>query len=238
MWSTGRSEAALEAALPLPIEIRPLKTARRMRLRFDEASGMLRLTCPWRTSRRAALAWAVDQRAWIEKQLAQAEPGEPFAPGATVPVEGSELTIAWQESLPRTPIIVGNELRCGGPEAGLARRIELFLKRRALDVMSREVAEYAAAADVTPSSVGVGDAGSRWGSWSSQGRIRLSWRLILASPNVRRFVVAHEVAHLVHLDHSAKFKALEARLFGTGLAEAKADLRREGPRLRRVGRRR
>ena len=86
--------------------------------------------------------------------------------------------------------------------------------------------------------VSVGDAGSRWGSCSSQGRIRLSWRLIFAPPEVRRFVVAHEVAHLVHLDHSAGFKALEARLYGPGLAKAKAELRRLGPRLRRIGRRR
>ena len=73
--------------------------------------------------------------------------------------------------------------------------------------MSREVAEYAAAAGVGVRSVSVGDAGTRWGSCSSQGRIRLSWRLILAPPNVRRYVVAHEVAHLVHLDHGAEFKA-------------------------------
>ena len=236
MWSTGRSEAALEAALPVPIEIRPLKTARRLRLRFDEASGRLKLTCPWRTSRRAALAWALDQRDWIETQLARSEPGEPFEPGSFIPLEGKEVRIAWDPTSPRTPVLIDGELRCGGTEAGLARRTELFLKRRALDVMSREVAEYAAAVDVTPSSVSVGDAGSRWGSCSSQGRIRLSWRLILAPPNVRRFVVAHEVAHLIHLDHSAKFKALEARLYGPGLAEAKAGLRRVGPRLRRVGR--
>jgi predicted metal-dependent hydrolase len=133
-------------------------------------------------------------------------------------------------------VLAADELRVGGPEAGIARRIELFLRRRALDTMSREVAEYAAAAGVTPSSVGVGDAGSRWGSCSSQGRIRLSWRLILAPPNVYRYVAAHEVAHLVHMDHSARFKALEARLYGPGLGEAKAALRRIGPRLRRVGR--
>ena len=236
MWSTGRSEAALQAALPAPIEIRPLKSARRLRLRFDEATGTLRLTCPWRTSRKAALAWALDQREWIEAQLAHAEPGEPFAPGAVIPLEGEEVRIVWDERAPRTPSLGGGELRVGGPQAGVARRVELFLKRRALDVMSREVREYAAQADVTAASVSVGDAGSRWGSCSSQGRIRLSWRLILAPPEVRRFVVAHEVAHLRHLDHSARFKALEARLYGPGLAEAKALLRHVGPRLRRLGR--
>lgn len=237
MWSTGRSEAALAAALPAPIQIRPLKTARRLRLRFDEASGVLKLTCPWRTSRRAALAWALDQRDWIEAQLARSEPGEPFEPGAMIPLEGEELRITWDPAARRTPLLANGELRCGGPQQGLSRRIELFLKRRALDVMSREVAEYASLADVTAATVSVGDAGSRWGSCSSQRRIRLSWRLILAPPAVRRFVVAHEVAHLVHLDHGAEFKALEARLYGPGLAAAKAVLRRVGPRLRRVGRR-
>jgi predicted metal-dependent hydrolase len=236
MWSTGRSEAALHAALPAPIEIRPLKSARRLRLRFDEASGTLKLTCPWRTSRKAALAWALDQRQWIEAQLARAEPGEPFAPGAVIPIQGEDVRILWDEAAPRTPLLRSGELRVGGSRAGVPRRIELFLKRLALEVMSAEVREFAATADVTAASVSVGDAGSRWGSCSSQGRIRLSWRLILAPPEVRRFVVAHEVAHLRHLDHSARFKALEARLYGPGVAEAKALLRRVGPRLRRLGR--
>lgn len=238
MWSTGRSEAALEAALPAPIEIRPLRSAKRLRLKFDEASGTLKLTCPWRTNRRAALAWALDQRDWIEAQLARAEPAEPFEQDAVIPLEGEDVRIVWDPSAPRTPLLANDQLRLGGSEAGIARRIELFLKRRALDVMSREVAEYTKSAGVAASSVSVGDAGSRWGSCSSQGRIRLSWRLILAPPDVRRYVVAHEVAHLVHMDHSAKFKALEARLYGEGLSEAKTALRRIGPRLRRIGRRR
>jgi hypothetical protein len=131
----------------------------------------------------------------------------------------------------------GGVLRCGGPQASFERRIETFLKRRALETMSREVREYAGAAGAIVNAVSLGDAGSRWGSCSSRGRIRLSWRLILAPANVRRYVAAHEVAHLVHLNHGPEFKALEARLFGTGLAEAKASLRRVGPRIRRVGRR-
>jgi predicted metal-dependent hydrolase len=237
MWSTARSEAALEAALPVAIEIRPMRNARRLRLRFDEASGTLKLTCPWRTGRRAALAWALDQRDWIDAQLAKAEPGEPLEPGATIPLEGEDVRLVWDPESRRTAQLADGEIRSGGPRDGFGRRIELFLKRRALDVMSREVADYAAAAGVVARSVSVGDAGTRWGSCSSQGKIRLNWRLILAPPAVRKYVVAHEVAHLVHLDHSAKFKALEARLCGPGVSAAKAQLRRLGPRLKRVGRR-
>jgi hypothetical protein len=236
MWSNGRSEALLATALPVPIEIRPIRGAKRLRLRFDDVSGMLKLTCPLRTSRRAALAWALDQREWIEAQLARALPAEPFQPNALVPIEGVETRIVWSKHEQRTPKLVGGELRCGGPELGLSRRIESFLKRLALETMSREVAEFATMAGVTARSVSIGDAGSRWGSCSSQDRIRLSWRLILAPPQARRYVVAHEVAHLKHLNHGPEFKALEARLLGPGVAEAKAVLRRVGPRLRRLGR--
>ena len=172
----------------------------------------------------------------VPAQLAQAGTPQPFVPGASVMVEGQDTNIVWSERAPRTPLLIDGELRCGGPQHGVPRRIELFLKRRALETMSKEVAEFAAAADVTARSVSVGDAGSRWGSCSSEGRIRLSWRLILAPPNVRRYVVAHEVAHLVHLHHGPQFKALEAKLFGPGISQAKAELRRLGPRLRLIGR--
>ena len=236
MWSSARSSSLAEAQLPVPIEIRPLRSARRMRLRFDEAEGLLKLTCPWRTSRKTALAWALGQRDWIEFQLAQALPPEPFAPGAVVPIDGVDRHLVCTPALPRTPILTDVQLLCGGPEAGFPRRIEAFLKAHAREVMSREVAEFSAKADVTARSVSVGDASSRWGSCSSQRRIRLNWRLILAPPHVRRFVVAHEVAHLVHLNHGPDFKVLEARLYGPGLAAAKAELRRVGPRLRRIGR--
>lgn len=237
MWSSARSEALLESGLPVPIEIRPVRGARRLRLRYDDIRGILKLTCPPRTSRRAALTWALDQRDWIQAQLARTLPAEPFAPGGEILVEGRATRLVWLPGAPRAPALAGDELRCGGPETGFERRVETFLKRLALETMSREVAEFSRTAGVTARSVTVSDAGSRWGSCSSEGRIRLSWRLILAPPQVRRYVVAHEVAHLKHLNHGPEFKKLESELLGSGVAEAKASLRRLGPRLRRIGRR-
>ena len=235
--STARSRsAAFEAGLPVPLVVQPMKSARVMRLRFDAGRGILKLTCPARISRHKALAWAADQRDWIDAQLAKALPANPLAPGGLIPIEGREVRIAWQSAARRTPVLDGELLRCGGPIEGLAKRIETFLKRRAVDLLSRETAEFALLAGVTARSVSVGDADTRWGSCSASGRIRYSWRLILAPPEARRFVVAHEVAHLVHLNHGREFKALERRLYGPGLAEAKALLRRIGPRLKRVGR--
>ena len=236
MWSTARSEAALLAEFPVPIDIRVIRGARRLRLRFDEAAGTLKLTCPPRTSRGKALAWALDQRDWIDAQLARAVPPEPFEPGAHIPIDGDEVLLRWDAAAPRTPGLVDGILRCGGPADAFSRRIETWLKRRALSALSGDTRHYGELAGIGARAVSVGDPASRWGSCSSEGKIRFSWRLILAPPQVRRYVVAHEVAHLVHLNHGAEFKALEAKLFGPGVAEAKALLRRWGPRLRRVGR--
>jgi len=101
--------------------------------------------------------------------------------------------------------------------------------------LSQETADFSSVLGVTPKSVSVGDASTRWGSCSSTGRIRYSWRLILAPAEARRYVVAHEVAHLKELNHGPAFKRIERELYGDEVAAAKALLRSVGPRLRRLG---
>jgi predicted metal-dependent hydrolase len=237
MWSIGRSDPPPAAEpLPLPVEIRAIASARRLRLRIDERRMVLKLTCPARVTHKAALAWAAEQRAWVEGQLAAIEPGEPLVPGAVIPIEGEDTRLVWGARLPRTPLLEHGVLSCGGPIESFGARVVRFLHRRALDRLSAETAEFARLAGTQFRSVSVGDADTRWGSCSSASRIRYSWRLILAPAEARRFVVAHEVAHLVHLDHGPEFKALERQLVGKNPAEARALLRRVGPRLKRIGR--
>lgn len=237
MSSNERSSSlAIHDGLPVPVDIRPMRTARRLRLRYDERRGLLKLTCPARTSRRKALAWAAEQSAWVEAQIAAAAKGEPFLPGAIIPLDGADVTLAWLVNAPRTPVLNEGVLSCGGPEASFARRIERFLKKLARETLSRETASLAAKAELEVRTVAIGDADTRWGSCTADGRIRYSWRLILAAPAARRYVVAHEVAHLVHLNHGAEFKALEKELFGADVKAARALLRSCGDRLKRIGR--
>jgi len=237
MSLTARSEALFRHEdLPLPVEIRGVRGARRMRLRLDEKRGVLKLTGPFRMNRKVALDWAAEQREWVEAQIGSMLPPEPFVPGTTIPLEGRNVRLEWDATSSRTPKLEDDRLVCGGPRDGFARRIEAFLKKRALDALSAETAEIARRAGVTLRAVTVGDADTRWGSCSSSGRIRYSWRLILAPPEVRRYVVAHEVAHLVHMDHGPKFKALERELFDGDADAARLLLRRIGNRLKRIGR--
>ena len=193
------------------------------------------LTCPPRSNRKAAIDWAVGQRPWVESELAKLPPGNPFAPGESIPFEGVETRLDWVPDQSRLVRHDGGRLVCGGPRDGFERRILSWLKRRARDRLSSETAAVAALAGVAIKSVGIGDASSRWGSCSVSGAIRYNWRLILAPPEVCRWVVAHEVAHRIHMNHGPAFKALEAELFDGDVASARSTLRLVGPRLKRVG---
>lgn len=206
-----------------------------MRLRFDDRNRLLKVTHPRSVRSATALAWAASQKLWVEDQISSAMAPEPFVAGALIPLEGEEIELCWTEKAPRTPRLDGGKLVCGGPSHGFSRRIDRFLRSRALDRLSLETEERAASAGLRPTSITVGDARTRWGSCSSKGAIRYSWRLILAQPEARRYVVCHEVAHLKHLDHGAAFKAFECELFGGDTRGAAALLRDSAPRLRRIG---
>ena len=236
IWSTVASDRLEQHPdLPLPILLAPLRTARRMRLRVDTKRQLLKITYPRGLARKTVLGWAVEQKHWVAEQISAAPGAEPFVPGAMVPLMGDEVELSWSRSAPRTPELRGGQLIVGGPEAGFSRRVETFLKQLALRTLTDETVEVARLAGLDVASVSVGDATTRWGSCSSTRRIRYSWRLILAPPEARRFVVAHEVAHLKELNHGARFKALERQLFGGDVTAARASLRLDGPRLKRIG---
>jgi predicted metal-dependent hydrolase len=210
-----------------------------MRLSVDPRTRAVLLTVPRRVSQRRALAWASGHRAWIEAALAGIPAARPFAPGASVPLHGEPHRIDWDPARPRRIERFagdgGARLVAGGPVEGLERRMLRWLKAHALDLLGRETAEFAARAGVAVARIGIGDPLSRWGSCSARGAIRYSWRLILAPDFVRRATVAHEVAHLVHLNHGPAFHALVAELLGADPRPARSWLKREGAALHRIG---
>ena len=218
------------------LQIRRSVQAKAMRLRVDQRTGAVLLTVPKRVSVKRALAWASEQQGWIERQLAAVPAPTRIEAGGSVPLYGIPHRIDWSAERTRVVRVEEGRIVTGGPVDMLEARLLRWLKRNALDLLRRETQEYAAKAGVTVDKVGVGDPLSRWGSCSSSGAIRYSWRLILAPEHVRRATVAHEVAHRVHMNHGPDFHALVAQLFGADPAPARAWLRREGAGLHRFGR--
>ena len=219
-----------------PFDVVRHATARRIRLAFDPVSGRARLVVPKRAALKPALAWARGKIDWIVEQRAALPVARPFEPGTTIEVADETLTIQWSPGPRRTVRREGDRLSLEGPVETTPRRVEAWLRREALALLGRETAEFAAKAGVGVSGVGIGDARGRWGSCSSAGAIRYSWRLILAPGFVRRATVAHEVAHRVHMHHGPAFHALTAELLGTDPTPARLWLKRHGARLHWIGR--
>jgi len=220
----------------VPVKLRVNPRARRMRLSVDPRTRSVLLTVPGRVSRRRALAWASGHRDWIEAALADIPPETALAPGAVIPFRGETHRIDWDPARPRRIEQCEGRLVAGGPAAGLDRRLLRWLRAEALDLLSRETREFSERAGVMASRIGIGDPVSRWGSCSSGRAIRYSWRLIMVPDFVRRATVAHEVAHLVHLNHGFEFHALVERLLGADPRPARAWLKSEGAALHRIGR--
>ena len=218
------------------IEVVRNARARRARLSVDSATGRVRLVLPPRAPLKKALAWAEEKAGWIAEQRARLPRAQPFEPGGTIPFGDACLTIAWEPSASRTVKRVGDTLLCGGTRDGVSRRIATWLKREALRVLSAETDEFADRAGVTVTKVAVGDPKTRWGSCASSGTIRYSWRLILMPDFVRRSTVAHEVAHRLHMDHSARFYRVLEMLDERDPNESRRWLRANGAALHWVGR--
>lgn len=210
--------------------------ARQMRLVVDPRDGTVKLTLPKRAALGSALKWAETKRGWIEEQLEKLPNAVTIAHGTPLALADQMLMIDWHEAYPRNPVQIDDRLRVGGPAEMLRGRVIRWLQREAKTVLESETKQMAAQIGVRVGRVGVGDPVSRWGSCASSGDIRYSWRLILAPSFVRRATVAHEVAHLVHMNHAPAFHALVADIFGEDPSPARRWLRAHGTKLHWFGR--
>jgi predicted metal-dependent hydrolase len=222
------------AGRSLPIAIRRHPNARRLTMRLAPAGDELRITMPSWGRTKDALAFAQSRTSWIETQLAKVPVAEDLAPGARIAFRGGQLTVAWEASALRKPRREGDVIHLGGPEARIEQRLRHWLDEQALALLAEDLAHYCARAGHAPPALQLSRARRRWGSCASVARgacIRINWRLVMAPDHVRRSVVAHEVAHLTHFDHSPAFHAHLAEVFDGDLAAADLWLKREGPSL-------
>jgi predicted metal-dependent hydrolase len=193
-----------------PVRLLRHRQARRYTLRIQAASRDVVLTMPLRGSLREAKAFAQKHGGWIAARLRRLPRAAPFAPGTEVPLRGTPHRIAHRPHARGTVWTEigenGEQALCvAGDSAHLARRIGDYLKRAAKSDLQAACRRYAGELGVAVKRVSVRDQTSRWGSCSSTGVLSFSWRLILAPPFVLDYLAAHEVVHLVEMNHSRRF---------------------------------
>ena len=215
----------------LPLIIRRLPNATRMTLRLAPDGSEIRLSIPRWARSAEALAFVRSRSDWLAHQLAALPVANPLAPGAILPYRGTPHAIVHAPRLPRRPRLDAGLLHIGGPLETLEKRLARWLEAQAREHFAQDLADYCPLAGVPIPALALSRARRRWGSCSANGIVRLNWRLIMAPDMVRRSVVAHEVAHLIHFDHSPRFHTLLGELFEGDLSAANGWLKREGRSL-------
>ena len=199
------------------VRLRRHRQARRYTLRIQAATREVVLTMPPRGCLKEAKSFAEKHGGWIAARLHRLPEAAPFAHGTVVPLRGQPHRIVHRRGVRGTVWIEigedgGRSLCVAGQAEHVDRRVNDFLRREArsdLDAASRAAA---ATLGVRLRRVSVRDQSSRWGSCSTTGVLSYSWRLILAPSFVLDYLVAHEVAQLVEMNHSARFWRLVDRL--------------------------
>ncbi len=222
-----------------PVRLRRHRQARRYTLRIQTATREVILTIPPRGTLKDAHEFAQKHGGWIAARLGRLPEAAPFAHGVVMPLRGVAHRIThlperrgtvWTEA-----DASGQRLLCvAGATPHVGRRIGDFLRREARRDLEAASRRFADELGLTVRRVVVRDQSSRWGSCSTTGVLSFSWRLILAPGDVLNYLAAHEVAHLIEMNHSARFWRVVQRLCPDH-ERAKAWLDAHGGDLHRYG---
>ena len=227
----------LDGGSTLLLSVNP--RARRISIRIDARAGRAVAVAPRERLLGDAVAFARSKAAWIAERLEARVEGRPLEPGQTIPVHGRPTRLEATGTSGAARLVEdadGPVIRSGGEGEGFARRVENLLKREARQALLDRTEVHIRALNQKPVKVSIVDTRSRWGSCSPHNRsIRYSWRVVLAPPAVLDYLAAHEVAHLVHADHSPAYWSVVHGLVGDH-RPFRAWLKAHGQALHAVGR--
>ncbi len=218
----------------VPLRLRRNARARRLILRVDPGGSGAVVTLPASASWAAALDLVDRERDWLGRALAAMPERVAFVPGNGVPVLGQEHVIEHRPGRGRPVTAADGVLGVTGDPAHLPRRVRDWLRDRARQVIAPMTHDKAGRVERAIQRITIRETRSRWGSCAAGGRLSFCWRLVMAPPPAVDYVVAHEVAHLVHHDHGPAFWRLAASLTDH-MEEGRAWLRTHGPGLHRYG---
>lgn len=198
------------------IRLRRHRRATRYTLRIHPSDREAILTMPPRGTLVDAKDFAQRHGAWIAARLGRLPKAAPFQHGTVVPLRGVDHKIVHRTGRGTVWTEVrdsGEKIICvAGDLEHVDRRVHDFLKREAKADLAKASTKYAAQLGVKVKRISIRDQSSRWGSCTTEGSLSFSWRLILAPAFVLDYLAAHEVGHLVEMNHSAKFWRLVGKI--------------------------
>ncbi len=182
----------------------------------------VRIHAPSWTPRGEIESYVQQQRDWLHRAWARMQarlPQTAAAPTNELRYLGRRLKLDIRDSLFAGIHRDRNTLRVYVPPGSDAMdQVRTWLLARAERVLAWRLARIARKLGRRPSRFALSNAQTQWGSCTRHGHVRLNWRLVQAPLTLIDYVAAHELAHLIHLDHSPRFWAQVAELCPDALA--------------------
>lgn len=193
------------------VTVKRSKRAKRVALRLDPIERVINLVVPHKMPLHKAYYFAQEHEDWVREHLANMSEKITFENGAQIPIFGEDITLnIEQSSLYRKTNITREDftIEVTTPLDDPSDKIKAFLKKHAKQGLADMATEKADRINKEITAISVKDTKSRWGSCAQDGALSFSWRLIFAPYVAIDYVVAHEVAHLRHMNHGPAFWAL------------------------------
>lgn len=188
----------------IPLICKSHERAKRLSLRLSAKDHSLVLIIPPRATASEVREFLKKCAPWVEKQLSKLTKKISLQPGADIRLHG-EIFRCMVDPLRRKPALCKTTRILHLPPRYLEKDLHHFFKEMAEKILSPYIIQAAEVLDRKVEKITIRDPKSRWGSCSTNKTISLSWRLILAPPEVAHYVCVHEAVHLVHMNHSRDF---------------------------------
>lgn len=202
----------------MPYRLR--RSRRRRTLGLTVTACEVRIHAPSWTPHAEIESYVRCQREWLRRAWTRMQAQVPQPDSASeVRYLGRRLRLEVRPALFDDIRRHGGTLRVWAPlDADVAGLIRAWLHARAERLLAWRLGRIARRLGRAPSRFALSDAQTQWGSCTRRGHVRLNWRLVQAPLTLIDYVAAHELAHLIHLDHSPRFWALVAALCPDALA--------------------
>ena len=202
------------------------------------------VAAPWRISNKRLREFVLSRADWIIERLdeerSRQEQELHFVSGETLPYMGRNVTLVVEPSDVRAPSVkfshwkflistpreLTDDARCEGIREVLA---DWYKARASVHIPEGVDQWWDRLGKGSRSRILIGDQKRRWGSCSTDGTLRFSWRVMTLEPSLIEYVVVHELAHLTHHNHSADYWALVKKML--------PDVQERRDRIREAGRR-
>ncbi len=211
------------SAVPSDIDYTIARSARRRSVSIEVRAGKVVLRAPMAVADSVLLTFLAQKADWVRRKIAEQQvsvntvPTRSYEAGALVPFMDQELTLVIGMGSAAAVKRVDNNLHVllssrssQSREQQIKRLVSRWYQQQALIVLTQKTQQLCQRMALACTQVTIKATRSKWGHCTSAGAIQYNWQILLAPEAIVDYLVAHEVSHLRHHNHSAEFWALVA----------------------------